>query len=268
MNHLLSIGRFAKLCETTTDTLVYYEQLGLLQPETISSTGRRLYNIGQYHTFYIIKNLSECGIPLSEIRSAIYTDSQDTITDLIKETEALLRRQLYHLEQTCNYLEHIHPYLLLSGQKCCGPFIMTLNVPVTLFATFFDCFPTTPAAISASVIQHRNLCRLSNIYPHPIGMILQKKSLCAQNNRRFLLYSPNPDGFITNKTPVQEPGEYAVILHTGSFEFINDTLITLYDYIEAQHFIIASDTYINFYHNSLPECGESFYLIKVRFLRH
>lgn len=267
MNHLLSIGRFAQLCETTADTLVYYEKLGLLRPSVVTSTGRRLYDIGQYHTFHMIRSLSECGIPLSDIRSALISDSQDSFMQFIKETEAGLRRQLRHLEQTYNYLEQIRPNLLLSQQKCGTPFILVQGMSMTLFATFFDYFPITPANISTSVIKHKKQCHLSNIYPYPIGLILQKKSLYGQNNRRLLLYSPHPNGIVTNKTPFKNAGEYAVILHKGSLDFINDSLTKLYDFIETQHFIIASDTYINFYHDSLPGTPESFYLIKVRFIR-
>ena len=49
MEYLFSIGKFAKMCNTTVDTLNHYEHLGLLSPAYINETHRRCYDIRQYY---------------------------------------------------------------------------------------------------------------------------------------------------------------------------------------------------------------------------
>ena len=270
MQNLLSIGQFAKLCNTTVDTLIHYETIGLLCPARKSGPHRhrRLYDIGLYHTFDTIQTMSEAGIPLSEIKELLTSGSADRLTDAIRQKESLLQHQLLRIRQTADYFvqSQIQPVLPVNpifGQ----PFVQILDENILLFATLFGYFPISSADMISAVTYHHNECLSHNTYPYPIGIILQKKSLYAQNNRRMLLYSPYPNGTVTNKTPVQLSGEYAVILHKGSFESINESIELLYDFIKEHHYVVASDTYIRFYHNSLPDTMESFYLIKVRFLR-
>lgn len=268
MKNLLSIGQFAKLCETTTDTLIHYEEIGLLRPTRITHTNRRLYDIGLYHTFRVIHTLSESGLCLSRIKSLLQADSENELLTALKEKEIQLQQQMNDLQNTYNYFSHTPNYGIFPPNPIYGrPFIQIQSEPLLLFASLLGYSPFHPSDFIEAIHFHKNECNRLNIYPFPLGFMIQKKSLFVQNNRRFLLYSPFPDGTPTNKTPIQLPGEYAVILHKGSFCSINDSIELLYRYISDNHYIVASDTYVTFYHNSLPDTRNSFYLIKIRFLK-
>ncbi|MBQ7765998.1 MAG: MerR family transcriptional regulator [Lachnospiraceae bacterium] len=268
MKNLLSIGKFAKLCRTTVNTLIHYESIGLLPPTFITDTNRRLYDMGLCHTFSIIHTLAENGIPLSEIKTMLTTLSNKELSELLYQREMMLWQKISNLTFTRYYFETTYKQPLFPPQTDFGqPFICNQAQPLVLFATFFG-YGRIPSSDRIPAIHyHQNKCLAMNIYPYPLGLILQKKSLYGQSNRRVLLYSPYPHGIVTNKTPILEAGEYAVILHKGSFESINDSIELLNCFIEEHHFILASDTYINFYHNSLPDTEESFYIIKIRFFR-
>ncbi len=268
MKNLLSIGQFAKLCETTTDTLIHYEEIGLLRPSRITHTNRRLYDIGLYHTFHVIHTLSESGHSLSNIQALLLAESETKLLDALKEKEALLQQKLNNLQNTLNYFQHSPGYDFYPQNTLYGrPFIQTQSEPLLLFATLLGYPPIHPAEFIDAIHFHKNQCDRLNLYPFPLGFMIQKKSLFVQNNRRILLYSPFPTGVPTNKTPIQSSGEYAVILHKGSFDSINDSIELLYKFISDNHYAVASDTYVTFHHNSLPDTRDSFYLIKIRFCR-
>ena len=268
MKNLLSIGQFAKLCQTTTDTLVHYHHIGLLSPTHTcgSKRHRRMYDIGLYHTFYIIRSLSDSGFTLEEIKTFLTSDSSHLLAEALRQKELFLQEQLLCLKQTAQYFKNTHNLSHISSIQASGqPFIHTQDEPILLYATFLGYHPISSTSMITAMIQHKEQCISSNTYPYPMGFILPKKSLYAQNNKRILLFSPYPQGTATNKTPVQPAGEYAVILHKGSLESINESIVSLYTFIKENHYTITSDTYINFYHNSLPGTTDSFYLIKVRF---
>lgn len=266
MKNLLSIGQFANLCETTVNTLIHYENIGLLCPSYISDTNRRLYDTGLYHTFYIIHTMSESGIPLSEIKECLNTTTKTQLTGTLKQRELQLEQQLLYLQSIRHYFEQpatetMYPENFISGH----PFIQTQSEPQLLFATLLGHHPISPITVRSALTLHKKECIKRNIYPFPLGLILQKKSLYAQNNRQVLIYSPNPTGITTNNTPIQLSGDYAVILHKGSFETINVSIELLYHFIDKHHCVVSSDTYIDFYHNSLPGTRDSYYVIKIRF---
>ena len=269
MKNLLSIGNFAKLCKTTVNTLIHYDAIGLLPPTVITDTNRRLYDIGLCHTFSIIHTLAENGIPLSEIKTMLTTLSAKELSEILYQREMMLWQKISDLTFTRYYFETACNNPLFSPQTDYGqPFICRQTQPLVLFATFFGYGSIPSSDLLPAIHYHQTRCFSMNIYPYPLGIILQKKSLYGQENRRILLYSPYPYGIVTNKTPVQESGEYAVILHKGSFESINNSIQLLNRFIAENHFTLASDTYINFYHNSLPDTEESFYMVKIRFLRN
>lgn len=268
MKKLLSIGKFADLCETTVDTLIHYGKINLLVPSYHSGTKHRYYEIGLYHTFYIIHTLSKMGMSLQEMKEILTSDTSSHIINALKQKEMQLQLQLQQAQKIrCYFEDSLIKELCASHIAWECPFIQKQDTQQLLFATLPEYYPLSSANIIQALATHKNECHSRDIYPFPIGLMLQKKSLYAQNNRQVLLYSPNPTGTVTNKTPVQLPGEYAVILHKGSFETINDSIELLYQFIEEQNAVVSSHTYINFYHNSLPDTAESFYLIKIRFCR-
>lgn len=62
-------GKFAQVCQTTKDTLRYYDEIGLLKPASINENGYRVYSASQIIDFLTIASLQEAGCSLEEIRN-------------------------------------------------------------------------------------------------------------------------------------------------------------------------------------------------------
>ena len=55
---MLPIGEFSKICNVTTKTLRYYDEIGLLKPSIVNGhNGYRYYDVQQLKTILLITKL-------------------------------------------------------------------------------------------------------------------------------------------------------------------------------------------------------------------
>ena len=80
--HSLSISRFARLSRTTRDTLLHYDKIGLLSPESRGDNNYRYYSSRQLAIVNLIRTLQGLGMSLSEIRNLRDRQTPSLITDL------------------------------------------------------------------------------------------------------------------------------------------------------------------------------------------
>ena len=90
----LKTGEFAAFCNTTKDTLFYYDAIGLLKPVRTAANGYRYYALNQLYMFDLITTLKELGLPLQDIKS--YMDGRDTdaFVELLKEQDKRLKEKI------------------------------------------------------------------------------------------------------------------------------------------------------------------------------
>ena len=71
--YFLSTGEFAKLCNTTRDTLRHYHEIGLIAPQKNEENGYYYYSLAQVTSFYFIHMFRQLDTPLSSIKSCLET---------------------------------------------------------------------------------------------------------------------------------------------------------------------------------------------------
>lgn len=72
MRLLLSIGEFSKICEVSTKTLRYYDEIGLIHPDEINpENGYRYYSIKQLSKMLFINRLKSYQFSLEEIKAIL-----------------------------------------------------------------------------------------------------------------------------------------------------------------------------------------------------
>lgn len=68
---IMQIGGFAKKAGLSVRTVRYYEELGLIGPESHSAGGFRLYSEDNFKRLRVISFLKELGLSLTEIREIL-----------------------------------------------------------------------------------------------------------------------------------------------------------------------------------------------------
>ncbi|MDE7056882.1 MAG: MerR family transcriptional regulator, partial [Lactobacillus sp.] len=87
---MLSIGKMAKYCHTTIQTLRFYDQKGLLKPIYINPDNNyRYYKDDQIFHFMIIQYLQETGMTLEEIKKIMQTETTNLYSFWQKQEKRL-----------------------------------------------------------------------------------------------------------------------------------------------------------------------------------
>ena len=111
---MLPIGEFSKICGVSTKTLRYYEEIGLLHPDTINSeNGYRYYAIGQLQTMLLIKRLKSYYFSLEEIKALLVLE-EDQFTESLS---AALNRKRNEVQEKVRAFEYTQKQMSEDIQK-------------------------------------------------------------------------------------------------------------------------------------------------------
>ncbi|HCL01813.1 MAG TPA: MerR family transcriptional regulator [Lachnoclostridium phytofermentans] len=88
-----TVNKLAKMSGISTRTLHYYDEIGLLSPERISSNGYRIYGQLQVDLLQQILFFRELGLSLEEIKEIIYSKTFDQTLALENHLTALYRKK-------------------------------------------------------------------------------------------------------------------------------------------------------------------------------
>ncbi|HZG14649.1 MAG TPA: MerR family transcriptional regulator [Candidatus Bathyarchaeia archaeon] len=118
---MFKISEFSKLCQVSTKTLRYYDQIGLLKPSHVDAVnGYRYYSADQLHRVNRIYALKDLGFTLEQIIPILDQDlPADRIRSMLLHKEAELRS---HLEKEQARLQRIQSRLVqLERDRSNGP---------------------------------------------------------------------------------------------------------------------------------------------------
>lgn len=107
----MTIKEFAKICGCNSQTLRYYDSLGLLKPKKVDCySGYRYYDEKQALEYVKIKNLQEAGFSLEEIKELLKKDDDsiyEAFEEKIKEQQDKLERIKSIQKSYCNELKEM-----------------------------------------------------------------------------------------------------------------------------------------------------------------
>ncbi|TDT50261.1 MerR family transcriptional regulator [Fonticella tunisiensis] len=91
-----TVQRLARLAGVSTRTLRYYDEIGLLKPARVNSSGYRIYSEAEVDRLQQILFYRELGVSLDRIKEIVTSPSFDEVRALREHREKLLekRRQL------------------------------------------------------------------------------------------------------------------------------------------------------------------------------
>jgi DNA-binding transcriptional MerR regulator len=119
MKKLYTIGETAELLGVTTQTLRYYDKIGLLSPICADKkTGYRYYSYTQFHYIDRIKYLQTFGMSLVDIEDIIHSGSVDKLLPYLREKKNQSEKELENLKKRINDIEwYIDYFTYLDKDK-------------------------------------------------------------------------------------------------------------------------------------------------------
>lgn len=107
-----SISQVAKLTGVSIRTLQYYDEIGLLKPSKLTTSGYRMYDENALQTLQQILFFKELGFPLKEIKEILEKPDFDRISAFKKQKELLLLKR-NRLDRLIQLLERLE-----KGESC------------------------------------------------------------------------------------------------------------------------------------------------------
>ncbi len=118
-NKLLTIGQFAAMHGINKKTLMWYDEIGLLKPATVSpENGYRCYNYHQSPLLETILLLRELDVSIPEIQDFMKNRSAENMKHLLEDKITDLDRSIRHLHAVrktlCNYHQNMETMLTMD----------------------------------------------------------------------------------------------------------------------------------------------------------
>ncbi|WP_294148881.1 MerR family transcriptional regulator [uncultured Clostridium sp.] len=245
MKNTFTISEIADFFNISTQTLRYYDKIGLMKPvKTDESSGYRLYSGEQFDKLYLIRDLKQLGLSLDQIKSYCETKDIRELGRILDETSSSLERQLNELQSlkkhVDDYLRSIRLLENAHGRSICEfrpireryAYTVDINFQAEHLLHYIDILQESYARSS-----------LQNVEPGHILLGIHSKALGKNNLDGY--------NFIGNmlKQPVRDKnvrtfpeGLYAVACHLGSYDTIFDTYRKLLRYIRQHHYTISGDS--------------------------
>ena len=116
---MITIQGFSKLCRCSTQTLRYYDRIGLLKPAKVDEwTGYRYYEEEQAMLFVKIKNLQQADFSIEEIKTLLPGDDnllmaafEKKIKEQEQKLEMIRKIQRSYLEEAMEMRNMINEYM-------------------------------------------------------------------------------------------------------------------------------------------------------------
>ena len=120
MEKTYTIGRLAKVAEVPISTVRYYEQSGLLRPESRTESNYRIYGPASLRRLRFIRVAQETGFTLEDI--VLLLRLRDGAgSDCCNQVETLVARRLDHITRQLRELKRIQKVLQATLDWCRNP---------------------------------------------------------------------------------------------------------------------------------------------------
>ena len=260
-NGLFTINEFSKLSRLTRNTLIHYDDLGLLTPASRGANSYRYYSSGQLAVANVIRTLQSLGMPLDEIRalkdkmnpamvSAIFEQQNEKI-ELKKEGWVRAQKLLF------TFINIIHSVVNVDEDKITIQYVPAEPI---IFGDLNDYSHGRNDYDALLSFYHS----IPNMYPdldlnYPVWGVFSENRIKRGDwvwPDRYYFY--NPEGH--DKRPA---ALYAIGYTRGGYGECDELYGSLVDYIEQSGFEISGDAYEEYPLNEVCITENNNYLIRV-----
>lgn len=176
--YCITAGEFAKMCQTTRDTLRYYERKGILVPKKNPVNGYHYYSYAQISSYYFIRTFRGLDCSVGDIKEYLlggeevrFDEFVDLQYDRLLEMRSELDRKIHTIAGTKKILNQIR--IADVGR----PVIRRMENPLYLMRTEVESSPATSSGeIEKDIRRHLKRCEAPDIQAFPMGASIGKEA--------------------------------------------------------------------------------------------
>ncbi len=242
----LTVSQFAKLCNTTRDTLRYYYEQDIITPWVDPDNGYHYYSASQISSFFFISTMRQAGCSIKEIRTITHDLTKDGIVKMVNSKILDMQRELYLINKKISSL-HLGMWILgkYENRRPGVPFIDDIP-PISITST--DIKDKRGAYHAANIAEDisRHLVKTfadDSLSSFPSGVTIAYEDLIHKN---YVYNSIVSLSFLPadNVSTFPLPGNRAVLCYQDHLDpDIEKTYKKMVSYIKKNRLTACSDLY-------------------------
>lgn len=174
--YCITTGEFAKMCQTTRDTLRYYERQGILVPKKNPVNGYHYYSYAQISSYYFIRTFRGLDCSVGDIKEYLLGGEEvrfDEFVELQYDRLLEMRRELDRKIHTIAGTKKILNQIRIADVG--RPVIRRMENSLYLMLTEVQSSPATSSGeIEKDIRRHLKRCEAPNIQAFPMGASIGK----------------------------------------------------------------------------------------------
>lgn len=260
---LFRTGEFARLCNTTKDTLFHYDDIGILKPALIAPNGYRYYSVNQIYFFDLIATLKEVGLSLSEIAEYIRVRNTDIFLSMLKEKDEILKKEQARLVRRRRLLANT--IRITEGAYSVQEDIVIIEDRDCEYLIVSDLAAGSSEKHLAEILgRHLKYCTKHNYYDDfSTGEIIGRANIENGSFATSYFFSKISRPLKSKYLRVKPAGRYAVKYIRSSYAALHDEYKKFYGEIRQMGFAVQGDIYQEDITNYMSERDADDYLMKM-----
>lgn len=261
---LFTTGEFAALCKVNKQTLIYYDQIGLLSPILKDEKGYRYYSIAQYEFFSVIELLKAVGMSLKEIQDYMKKKSPENFSELMRMQKEVVAKKRQELERIESMI-HVRTKLIDEALHLDFNEIAFAYFPESTLYLSTNIENSTEEQFIKAVsdfIDELNRAQLDTGYP--IGGMTKKEHVLAgdySNYSHLYMEQPNPREGHPYFNAIE--GHFIIGYHVGAVDSISSTYERLLSFMHTNGYQLGKYVYEEYIYDAVLKNREEEYVTKI-----
>ncbi|MBB5335185.1 MerR family transcriptional regulator [Pectinatus brassicae] len=247
-NNYFTSGELANLYRIPKQTLLYYDKIGLLKPEFISSNGYRHYNIHQYLTLEIIINLRNLDIPIVEIKEYLANRSLENFIKLIDKKSSQCLKEISSLQKTYQSLSLVKQNTLNINNIILDQILLTSEPAKNLCLTHIENNQLGKNIIKMTARHVYKIFSKNEFREKNVGWVINKNDFFSNiYNKSIAFYSIyDTEEYLNNHSIYIRPaGLYISMVFKGTYyEKAPQLMPKLNNFMKINNLIPVSDIFV------------------------
>lgn len=240
----LTTGEFARLCGVNKRTLFHYNEIGLLKPAYTSENGYRYYSHRQLDLFMNIHILKELKLPLKEIRSYLDNRTAELMIGMAKRQILQIEREIAKLKELRYVLEGTVTFAEEGLNAKQGEIRLEDQGEERLIRNSVLASGDPHSAYLEWVNNFRRFEDLTQPDSSSfVGTMLETRQQLQEEDPAVYFFVRTNSTRADLKTFIKPKGQYAVGYHHGSYDKLDKTYASIFQFIEEQSLVPGEYAY-------------------------
>ncbi len=257
-------GEFAKICKVNKQTLIYYDQIGLLSPIMKDNKDYRYYSIAQYEFFSVIELLKAVGMSLKDIQKYMAEKSPENFLDLMYQQKEIVARKRRELEMIESIID-VKIDLTKAALNLDFDSITIEHLPEATLYLSKNIEDSTEEQFTHAVsdfIDELDRSQLDTGYP--IGGMTRREQVLAGNYDNYsYLYIEQPHPREGHPYFRAIEGDFIVGYHIGTSATLGESYKRLFKVMREKGFELGQYVYEEYIYDAVIKNREEDYVTKI-----